>query len=269
MRLGIFLSAVKNKISIVVPIFSGSVGEGTLIRSLEELCRDKDVEVIPVRCSPDKASLTVLAEKISNAGMLCLSDCDESPAVIAAILKTAEVSKAITALRRSCGLIYGCGAGFSALLRLGLINGGELAEEKENTGIAVSDAPLSGLVRKQTLVRASSVGSPFMAKAKSGEIYRTEISSYAGRVVGDGALLGSMGERGLIPTQYCDPSGNAAMDTRYNPCASLMAVDSLASEDGVVLGQISFPLRAKCCSDSYLRDIEHLPIIESAIDYLS
>ncbi|MBR2460027.1 MAG: phosphoribosylformylglycinamidine synthase subunit PurQ, partial [Clostridia bacterium] len=282
----IMLFAPENRVNVVVPIFNGTIGDGLPIRYLTEKANPDRISVCPVRCGMDKQSIERLSEMIQNAGMLYLPDGTDSPLVIGAILKNEKIARAIQTLRKNCGLIYGSGSGFSALISAGLLGkdvpSGDY-RDLENTEfthpvngevisggyISLSANPLSGLTRQSVLLRACSLRSPFMRFAEQGEIYRSELSSYKGRLIGESQLLTRAGAEGMIPTQFCDLNGEPSMHTEYNPCQAMMSIDSFTSFDGTVFGQISAPERALICKEPELKEFKALPVLESALAYLS
>ena len=90
------------------------------------------------------------------------------------------------------------------------------------------------------LVRTKLVSnnSPWLSKAKQGEIYTVPISHGEGRFIADEALIRKLAANGQIITQYVDFSGNATNDIAFNPNNSDFAIEGIVSPDGRVLGKM-------------------------------
>ncbi len=251
---------------ILVPCFTSSVGAEGLIDALRKEELASQVEIKRLDCRIDSESAEELAEAIKQAQMLCLPDLAESPSLLAAILKYPAVETAIATLRGKKGLIYGCGAAFAALIQAGYIgsdlNFGSIEE------LAIAPNPLSGLTRTPTLVSIVSDDTPFLNAAKKGTLYRTEVSSYSGRLVGNRDHLNAACVNGVISTVYAEDKKEQGMRFRYNPCNSVFRIDSMTSADGLILGQLSFPERANYHAGRGFEGYAPLPIFKSAINYL-
>jgi len=177
------------------------------------------------------------------------------------------VASALARLRKGGGLIYGCGTAFAALIQAGYI--GDTAECGRITDITVGENPLSGLTRMPSLVKVYSVRSPFTALAEHEGIYRTEISSYRGRLSGNSDLLAAASAEGIVATVYADGKGLVNGHSVFDPCESALGIDSMTSADGSVFGQLSFPDRADYMAGREFDSYPVLPVFPSIIKYLT
>ncbi len=259
---------------ILIPVFRETSGEKLIFNAFKELSKRYPVEPELINVSFDHASLRALAKEIRTCGALCIPDGADDPAVIAAILRRADVAKAIAELRKNGGLIYGSGSGFAALTVAGLLGNdipkavGPNAKSKEFP-VTLADCPISGLTRRRVFLRALPSGSPFMMSTEVGKVYSSEISAYDGRLMAEEAALLRAAENRMIPTVYCDAYGFVSTDSGIDPCASMMAVDSLTSLDGSVFGQISAPERVSARECAELGLPEPLPVFEGMAKYVS
>lgn len=253
-------------VSILVPRFNGSLGAESLIKALVSASNSK-VEIVPFDCSINSETAEELAKRILRSGAVFIPDFAESPQLLSSLLRCTNVANAVARLRKAGGLIYGCGAAFEALIEAGYIGGTENYGSIE--GLAVAKNPLSGLTRMPTLVKVNSCRSPFMTLAEGGQIYRTEISSYRGRLIGNMDQLNAASAEGVVPTVYAEDKSATGVYSRFDPCCSALGIDSMTSADGTVLGQLSIPDRA--CYKAYgeLEGYQALPIFRSVIKYLT
>lgn len=252
---------------ITVVRFNSDVGAEMLVGALKKASAGCEIVIKEHWCGFDAESAEGLAKKIEGSEMLCLPDISESPMLLAELLRHPSVEKAIAALRTRKGLIYGCGGAFSALIQAGYL--GRNGEDAPINGIAVARNPLSGLTRRPALVRVFSKSTPFVCSAEMGGVYRTEISSYNGRLVGDHDQLTAAGVDGKIVTVY---AGGAQSHEKpysvYNSCESVFDVDSMTDGEGLIFGQLSFPERAAYPTGMEYDGYEPLPVFRSAVDYL-
>lgn len=259
---------------VLIPVFRETSGDKLIFSAFKELSRRYPIEPELISVALDHASLRALAKAIRSCDALCIPDGADDPAVIAAILRRPDISKAIDELRKDGGLVYGSGSGFSALLIAGLL-GEDIPKDtrpdakSKEFAVTLADCPISGLTRKRVFLRAMPSGSPFMLCTEVGRVYSSEISAYNGRLMAEESALFRAAESRMIPTLYCDAYGFSSTESGIDPCASMMAVDSLTSLDGSVFGQISSPERitARECISSQLP--EPLPIFEGMAKYLS
>ena len=251
---------------ILVPCFTSSIGADGLISAIQMEEFASDVEIRRLECRIEEESAELLAEHIRRSQMLCLPDFAESPSLLTSMLKHPEVAKAIELLRSKKGLIYGCGASFAALIQAGYI-GGDFGIGRIE-GLAVAPNPLSGLTRMPSLVNIISDDTPFLSAADKGETYRTEISSYAGRLVGNPDMLNVACVSGVVTTVYAEDKREFGVRYRYDPCESAYRIDSMISADGLIFGQLSFPERARYSAGRGFEGYAPLPVFRSAISYL-
>ena len=80
--------------------------------------------------------------------------------------------------------------------------------------------------------------SPWLAKAKVGDVYNVPISHGEGKFLADEKTVKALIEGGQIATQYVDLDGNATSDIRYNPNDSTFAIEGITSPDGRVFGKM-------------------------------
>ena len=134
------------------------------------------------------------------------------------------------------GLILGIGAGFQALVKLGLLPYGDIKDSVSEPAVYANKIGrhYAGVV----YTRVASVRSPWLANVKVGDIHATPVSHGEGRFRADGHMLAELEQHGQIAAQYCDINGEPTMHPYYNPNGSDWAIEALTSSDGRILGKM-------------------------------
>ena len=163
---------------------------------------------------------------------------DGSAKFITAFFRNPKIKDAVhNLLNNRDGLMLGICNGFQALLKLGLIQNGEITDMK-------SDSPtltFNAIARHQSMLvntRIASNKSPWLYGCKTGDIHTVAISHGEGRFVAPQSLIDKLASNGQIATQYVDLNGEPTMDIHYNPNASMSAIEGVTSPDGRVFGKM-------------------------------
>jgi phosphoribosylformylglycinamidine synthase len=166
------------------------------------------------------------------------------------------------------GLILGCGSGFNALLKLGLLPYGQVREISSNSP-ALTLNTIGRHQSKLVRIRVASTLSPWLSLNQAGDIHTVAVSHGEGRFVCDGELFTQLAAAGQVASQYVDLLGRPTMDIAYNPFGAYMSVEALCSADGHIFGQISHP---ECWSEGNLQNVsgnKDYPIFAGAVHYFS
>ena len=169
-------------------------------------------------------------------------------------------------LRERDGLMCGICNGFQALIKLGLVPYGEIID----TDADCPTLTFNTIGRHQSRIvhtRVASTKSPWMSKAKVGEVYTVPISHGEGRFIASEELAAKLAANGQILTQYVDLNGNPTDDVRFNPNNSVWAIEGITSPDGRVLGKMGHSERV---GDNLYRNVEgnyNLGLFDSAFEY--
>jgi phosphoribosylformylglycinamidine synthase len=127
--------------------------------------------------------------------------------------------------------------GFQALIKLGLIEFGEIRPQTSSSPTLTFNT----IGRHQSKIvdtRISSTLSPGFSGLSVGDIISVAVSHGEGRFAAPRELIEKFAAAGQISAQYCDKNGDASMDIRYNPNSSLAAAEAVCSPDGRVLGKM-------------------------------
>ncbi|MCL2493757.1 MAG: phosphoribosylformylglycinamidine synthase subunit PurQ, partial [Clostridiales bacterium] len=161
-----------------------------------------------------------------------------SAKLIAAVFRNPRMQDAVAdLLERREGLMLGVCNGFQALVKLGLLPGGQIADPDEHAP-ALTYNTIGRHQSKLVRVRIASVLSPWLAHTSVGDIHTVPISHGEGRFVCGESALSALAAAGQIATQYVDLDGRPTDDIRYNPNGSAFAAEGLTSPDGRVFGRM-------------------------------
>jgi phosphoribosylformylglycinamidine synthase len=231
---------------VVLTVFPGTNCEYDTARAFE--AAGAVTETLVFRNLDPKAveeSLQAMAQAIGRAQILVIpggfSAGDEpegSGKFIAAAYRNARVRDAVhDLLQRRDGLMLGICNGFQALIKLGLVPCGEIRDLGPDSPTLTFNS--LRYASRFAWTRVVSDRSPWFARLAPGAVHTVAIAHGEGRVVGPDALLRDLLARGQVATQYVDGQGQPSMDLEYNPNGSALAIESLTSPDGRVLGKMA------------------------------
>ncbi len=230
----------------VIPVFPGTNCE--LDTAAACLKADIDPEILVIRNGSAAAlaeSVNALAAAIGKAQIIALpggfsggDEPDGSAKFICSLFRNAAVTDAVhDLLKRRDGLMVGICNGFQALIKLGLIQYGEIRPTDETCPTLTFNA-IGRHQSKYVYTRVASVRSPWLSLCNVGDVHAIPISHGEGRFVCTPEVLKTLAARGQIATQYVDAEGRVSMDISANPNGSVGAVEGLFSPDGRVFGKM-------------------------------
>lgn len=230
---------------VFVPILPGMTSEYDTIKAFE--AEGAIVEAILLNDrnkSTLQESIQTFAKAIEEANILALvngytlGDEPNGPAkYLIQLLQNPWIKEAVQKLLAKDGLILGIDDGFKALVATGLLPFGEYRDEI--SPIAFSKNDLQGHYAGHLRTVVISNRSPWTSSFLPGELHVVPVSTGTGKLVADPACLEKLLLSGQIPTQYANLNGQPTMESQYNPFGAAMAVESLSSPDGRILGKMS------------------------------
>jgi phosphoribosylformylglycinamidine synthase len=163
---------------------------------------------------------------------------DGSGKFIAAMFRSPRIKEAVSEFLKSRdGLMLGVCNGFQALIKLGLLERGEISgQTPESATLAFNSVGrhISSMVRTKVVSNMS----PWLWGTEPGDEFIIPISHGEGRFAASGGLVKRLAEKGQVATQYVGLDGLPTGDLRFNPNGSVFAVEGLSSPDGRVLGKM-------------------------------
>lgn len=186
-----------------------------------------------------------MAENIDSCHILAISggfsaadEPDGSGKFIATVLLNAEVRAAIERLMARGGLILGICNGFQALVKSGLLPFGKIGDLTPDSPTLFRN-DINRHISQIAVTRVGTTASPWLASFETGQLHSIAMSHGEGKFVADAKLLKTLMDNGQIAFQYADPTtGNATMQSPYNPNGSTCAIEGIISPDGHILGKM-------------------------------
>ncbi len=231
---------------VFIPVFPGTNCEYDVKRKFEEAGAQTDVFVMNNLTAREiDESVQEMKKRIDESQIIMIpggfSAGDEpegSGKFIATVFRNAYLSEAImNLLKNRDGLMLGICNGFQALVKLGLLPYGEIRPLDETCPTLTFNS-IGRHVSSLFHTRVASNLSPWLAKAKVGDVHTIAISHGEGRFVASEEMLKELMASGQIATQYVNLEGQPTMDNRYNPNGSVLAIEGITSKDGRIFGKM-------------------------------
>lgn len=261
--------------SAFIPVFPGTNCELDTARALSRAGAEPRVLVLK-NLSPAaiNESLAQAVQQIAKSQMIVLpggfsggDEPDGSAKFINAFFRNPMMKDAVhDLLKKRNGLILGICNGFQALVKLGLVPFGEIV----NIDDTCPTLTFNAIGRHQSMLartRIASNKSPWLQKTRVGDIYTVAVSHGEGRFVADEASLDKLKRTGQIAAQYVDLDGDPTMDLRYNPNGSVLAIESITSPDGRVLGKMGHTERSGPDLYKNVPGEKYQPLFEGGVAY--
>jgi phosphoribosylformylglycinamidine synthase len=260
---------------VFIPVFPGTNCEYDSARAFEEAGAIADVFVLRnISAKEVDQSLLEMARRIANAQILMMpggfsagDEPDGSGKFAAAVLRNSEITNAVMNLiTKRDGLVLGVCNGFQVLIKLGLIQYGDIRT------LQPGDATLTfnTIGRHQSRYIRTKVASnlsPWLALTPVGSTHCIPISHGEGRIAASRETLAELISKGQVATQYADPHGNPTMDIQYNPNGSLSAIEGLTSPCGRVFGKMAHSERKGHFVGLNVPGEKNQPIFEAGVKY--
>ena len=192
---------------------------------------------------------------------------DGSGKLITAFFRNPEIKEAVTQLlEERDGLMAGICNGFQALIKLGLVPEGKIAEQKPDSPTLTYNT-IGRHVSKMVNLKVVSNKSPWLAGAELGGVYTNPVSHGEGRFVAPKEWIDKLFANGQVATQYVDLNGVPTMDEYWNPNGSFMAIEGITSPDGLVYGKMGHAERRGYYVAKNITGEQDLKLFESGVKY--
>ncbi|MCL2111250.1 MAG: phosphoribosylformylglycinamidine synthase [Clostridiales bacterium] len=259
----------------VIPVFPGTNCEYDTAAAIERaggVC-----ETVLVRnLRPDmlEASIVELEKAIASSQMIVFpggfsggDEPDGSGKFIVSLFRSERLKAAVhDLLQNRDGLVLGICNGFQALIKMGLLPYGCIAEATEDWPTLA----FNRIGRHQSLyvtTRVASTLSPWLSRCVTGELHSQPVSHGEGRFTASAEVLADLRANGQIAFQYADHDGLPSMDIAHNPNGSDWAIEGICSPDGRILGKMA---HAERHGENVAKNVpgnKFLPLFEGGVDY--
>ncbi len=260
---------------VLIPVFPGTNCEYDTVRQFKKHGATCDVFVINTLTeSSISESINEFAKKLKTANIVMIpggfsggDEPDGSGKFITAFFRNTAIKEELHKLLKTRdGLMLGICNGFQALIKLGLIEHGEITDPSQN----LSTLTYNTIGRHQSMIvntRIASNKSPWLKYTQVGETFKVPISHGEGRLIAPEQTIKNMIKNGQIATQYADINGNATMSMPYNPNGSFYAIEGLTSPDGRIFGKMGHSERIGNHLYKNIPNVKDQQIFKAGVEY--
>ncbi|MBR1878168.1 MAG: phosphoribosylformylglycinamidine synthase [Paludibacteraceae bacterium] len=239
---------------------AGAEVEMTIFRNLTE--RDVISSIDEMETHIRRAQILMLA-----GGFSLGDEPDGSAKFIVSVLNQQKISRAVENLLSRGGLILGICNGFQALIKSGLLPYGHLGQVTTASPTLFRN-DINRHVSQMVTTTVSTTNSPWLKGMAIGDLYSIAVSHGEGKLVVSEALAKQLFENGQVAFRYADPcTGEATMESPYNPNGSCYAIEGLISPNGQILGKMGHTERWEEGVFTNISGNKHQPLFENAVNY--
>ena len=268
----------KNKVAkptVFIPVFPGTNCEYDSTKAFERAGANVITKVFKNLTAEDIRDSVDEFEKAINQAQIIMfpggfsagDEPDGSAKFFATAFRNAKIKEAVDKLlNERDGLALGICNGFQALIKLGLVPYGKIAEQSSDSPTLTMNT-IGRHISKMVYTKVVSNKSPWLAKATLGGTYCSPASHGEGRFVANKEWLDKLFAEGMVATQYVDIDGNPTMDEEWNVNGSYLSIEGITSPDGRIFGKMAHAERR---GDSVAVNIygdQDLKIFESGVEY--
>ena len=261
--------------SVLIPVFPGTNCEYDTVKQFEMYGAKCDVFVINTLTETSiSESINEFAKRLKTTNIVMIpggfsggDEPDGSGKFITAFFRNNAIREELNELlKKRDGLMLGICNGFQALIKLGLIEHGEITDPSKN----LSTLTYNTIGRHQSMIvntRIASNKSPWLKYTQVGETFKVPISHGEGRLIASEQTIKNMIQNGQIATQYADINGDATMAMPYNPNGSYCAIEGLTSPDGRIFGKMGHSERIGNNLYKNIPNVKDQQIFKAGVEY--
>ena len=261
--------------TVFIPVFPGTNCEYDSAKAFERAGADVVTKVFRNLTASDiRDSVEVFEKAIGQAQIIMFpggfsagDEPDGSAKFFATAFQNARLKEAVRKLlEERDGLALGICNGFQALIKLGLVPGGEMAGQTEDSPTLTFNT-VNRHVSKMVYTKVVTSKSPWLQLAELGKTYVNPASHGEGRFVASQAWIDKLFANGQVATQYVNPEGEASMDEYWNVNGSYGAIEGITSPDGRVLGKMAHSERRGEAVAMNIYGDQDMKLFESGVAY--
>ncbi len=268
----------KNKVAkpnVFIPVFPGTNCEYDSTIAFERAGANVETKVFRNLSAADiRDSVEVFEKAISQAQIIMFpggfsagDEPDGSAKFFATAFRNEKMKEAVTKLlQERDGLALGICNGFQALIKLGLVPGGEIKGQNEDSPTLTYNT-INRLISKMVYTKVVSNKSPWLQFAELGKTYVVPASHGEGRFVATKEWIDKLFANGQVATQYVDFDGNISMDEEWNVNGSYAAIEGITSPDGRCFGKMAHVERRGEGVAVNIYGEQDMKIFEAGVEY--
>ena len=261
--------------TVFIPVFPGTNCEYDSARAFERAGAKVITKVFRNMSAADIIdSVDVFEKAISQSQIIMFpggfsagDEPDGSAKFFATAFQNAKMKEAVEKLlNERDGLVLGVCNGFQALIKLGLVPGGEITGQTADSPTLTYNT-IGRHISKMVYTKVVTNKSTWLQQAELGGVYTNPASHGEGRFVASKEWLDKLFANGQVATQYCDPDGNITMNEEWNVNGSYCAIEGITSPDGRVIGKMAHSERRARSVAMNIYGEQDLKIFESGVAY--
>lgn len=261
--------------TVLIPVFPGTNCEFDIKQAFKKQKAKCDVFVFNnLTTSKLKESVEIFAKKINSSNIIAIpggfsaaDEPDGSAKFIVSFFNNPKIKQATNKfLKEKDGLMLGICNGFQALIKLGLIEHGEI---KENFKITATLTYNEIGIHQSLIVNTKVVSnkSPWLQYEKINSTALIAVSNGQGRLIANEKTLETFEKNGQIASVYVNQNNSPTMDIENNPNGSFFAIEGLTSKDGRIFGRMGHSERMQKGLYKNIPKIRFQKIFKAGVDY--
>ena len=260
---------------VYIPVFPGTNCDYDSAKAWRKAGAEVEVSIFRNLSYQDVIdSINEMVEHINRAQILMLAggfslgdEPDGSAKFIVSVINQQKVSQAIQALLDRGGLILGICNGFQALVKSGLLPYGKLGQLTPASPTLFRN-DINRHVSQMVTTTVASTNSPWLKGMSVGDLHSIAVSHGEGKFVVSEELARQLFENGQVAFRYADPrTGQATMESPYNPNGSSYAIEGILSPNGQILGKMGHSERWEEGVFTNIAGNKNQPLFENAVNY--
>ncbi len=268
----------KNKVAkptVFIPVFPGTNCEYDSAKAFERAGANVITRIFRNLNAQDiRESVEAFEKAISQAQIIMFpggfsagDEPDGSAKFFATAFQNEKLKEAVNRLlNERDGLALGICNGFQALIKLGLVPGGQITGQTAESPTLTFNT-IGRHISKMVYTKVVSDKSPWLRGAVAGQTYCSPASHGEGRFVASEEVIKALFANGQVATQYADPDGNVTMDENYNVNGSYYSIEGITSPDGRAFGKMAHAERRGEGVAINIYGEQDLKIFESGVEY--
>lgn len=261
--------------TVFIPVFPGTNCEYDSARAFERAGAKVETRVFRNLSASDiRESVGAFEEAIGQAQIIMFpggfsagDEPDGSAKFFATAFQNERIKEAVMKLlNERDGLALGICNGFQALIKLGLVPGGEITGQKPDSPTLTFNT-VGRHVSKMVYTKVVSNKSPWLAGAELGGVYASPASHGEGRFVAGDEWIARLIDGGQIATMYCNADGEVDGDEYWNVNGSYYNIEGITSPDGRIFGKMAHAERRGDGVAINIYGEQDLKLFESGVGY--